>query len=308
VVRLLPRDIDLILPLIPTALGFGPEAAACVVIAIILARAGVRGDDCSWPSPTVRKPMLSSGTVARVGDDEMPEVLAELLSDEAASASRIEVCETIAGALSNAGRILWVTGYMLGPDRVEGDSPYGFGKDDTVGLATVAQVGGELARGAIALFSDGNLYGGSALMRQLVEVQYLAAAFAEQDAIAAEWLRADRDERLSFWTAGKLRKRAGGRFLAEDYWDHCDRGGHPTRDGLPLLPDHRQVPVGVLWVDLAGHLRGIWGSVVKAIEVRRTDVPDEAMDDFSRVAVAVDRWLEADGLYHALTDPQSWHA
>jgi hypothetical protein len=90
---------------------------------------------------------------------------------------------------------------MFGPYRAEGRSPIDFGSDDVVGLATVCQVGGELARGAVELLGANNRYGASALVRQLVEVEYLAAAFSEKgDEIAGEWMRADREERKKFWS------------------------------------------------------------------------------------------------------------
>jgi phage/plasmid primase-like uncharacterized protein len=47
-----------------------------------------------------------------------------------------------------------------------------------VGVATVAQISGELGAGAVALLEAGNNYAAAALIRQLVEVEYLASAFA----------------------------------------------------------------------------------------------------------------------------------
>lgn len=250
-------------------------------------------------------PQRAGGVVyGRTMDDkhEIRELLDGLLNDEEAHAARRHLCEGIADGLTEAGRVLLVSGHIIGPDRKEGRSPFGHGNDDVVGLAVVAQVGGELAHGTISLLDAGNLYGAAALMRQLVEVEYLAAAFAEQDEVAAEWLRADRTVRRSFWRPAQLRDRAGGRFLAADYSDHCDMGGHPTREAVQLLPDHRPLPVRVLWVDLAGHLQGIWASTEKAIEVRKGDVPKGATADFERITALVDQWLAADGFHHAMRD------
>jgi hypothetical protein len=109
-------------------------------------------------------------------------------------------------------------------------------------------------------------------------------------------MRADREERKKFWSPAKIRKRSAGRYLPEDYWDHCDRGGHPTREALTLLPDHDRLPAAFLWADLAGHLAGIWSNVVRAIEIREDEIADEVRAGFPEVAEATTTWLDADKL------------
>jgi hypothetical protein len=189
---------------------------------------------------------------------EIVQHLTALGSDKKASAHRTEVCTTATRSLTQIGRHLWVQGYFIGPHRASGDSPYNYGDDRIVGVATVAQIAGELGSGAIGLLKASNQYAAACLVRQLVEVEYLAHAFAAEDEVAAEWLRADRGQRRRFWTPERLRERAGGGFLPRDYWSHCDRGGHPTVDGMGLLPDHvaheNPLQKAVLWTDLAGHL------------------------------------------------------
>lgn len=80
--------------------------------------------------------------------------------------------------------------------------------DPTVGVATIVQTAGELAAGVIGLLRVDNR-GTMALLRQIVEVEYLASAFADGDDAAAEWLRAYASARRDFWTPAKLRKRSG---------------------------------------------------------------------------------------------------
>ena len=238
------------------------------------------------------------------GDAERGEILRrldELGDDPAAAACRKAVCRTIAQALADTGRLFWVTGLIVGPDRASGTSPFGFGDDQAVGVATVAQIGGELAVGAVQLLMDGNLYAGSALIRQLVEVEYLAFAFAEEHKVAADWLRADRKVRHEFWQPKHLRERAGGRFLRSDYGHHCDIGGHPTIDGMSLLPDHKRPSSAWLWADLAGHLQGIWKHLAVCAE-RVIGGPIPEGWKAREVKPAIDAWLAADGLYAALQD------
>lgn len=219
-----------------------------------------------------------------------------LAEDEADQEMRAAICRVYSDALARVGDSLWVGGAIFGPDRRDEDSPFGFGDDDIVGLATVCQIGGELGRGATDLFDAGNRYAGSALVRQLLEVGYLVSAFAEGDKLAAEWMRADRGQRQKFWSPGQLRRRSNGRHLSKDYWDHCDRGGHPTAKGLDLLPDHDAPPISFLWADLAGHLHPIWLGVEKAIEARADRLPDDVGVWFPEIAEAGSSWLERDKL------------
>jgi hypothetical protein len=226
----------------------------------------------------------------------------ELAANRRDQRLRTKMCVKYADAFDAIGNVIWVQGALVGPDRVAGHSPHGFGSDDVVGLATVCQITAELAKGAISLFRAGNDYGRMALVRQLVELEYLAAAFAEKDQIAADWMRADRQTRISFWSAQKLRERSNGKFLREDYWDHCEKGGHPTPEALMLLPNHEPVPTAFHWSDMAGHLRGTWFSLKKAIQARPNSIvlPPKLEGQVSSVDQAEKHWLETDQLTIAL--------
>ena len=197
--------------------------------------------------------------------------------------------------------MLWVSGAIVGPHRVTGESRHGFGDDRVVGVATVAQIGGELARGCIDLLRSNNSYGAAALVRQLLEVEYLAHAFAGEHESAADWLRADRDQRRAFWTPQKVRARADGAFIGEHYWSHCDRGGHPTIEGTRLLPDHSEsIETVFLWVDLAGHLASVWSNITTAAALAYGGAFPAAEWNASGVGAALEAWRSSDGLYASL--------
>jgi hypothetical protein len=87
------------------------------------------------------------------------------------AAAREHLCSTLAAEFRKAGLLLWSSGYVVEADRVEGRSPFGFGSDATVGLATVAQIAGELIAGAVLALEHQNVYSAAALARQLVEVE-----------------------------------------------------------------------------------------------------------------------------------------
>src|SRR6185312_12768799 len=78
---------------------------------------------------------------------------------------RTIVCNTVADALQESGRRLWVFGLAI-------DQPH------RTATALITQMGGELGKGAALLFSAKNWYAGAALVRQLVELEYLMYLFS----------------------------------------------------------------------------------------------------------------------------------
>lgn len=250
---------------------------------------------------TSPKSQRMSDELSQEDRERIGRVLGELATDESATAARISACEVLSEALARAGLVLWVGGVIIGPDRVSGSSPFGFGDDRTVGIATVAQIGGELGRAAVELLRGGNRYAAGALLRQLIEVEYLAHAFDAGDDTAAEWLRADASERRRFWSPQRLRTRADGRFIDEHYWRHCELGGHPTTEGMALLPEHaRAIGANYLWVDLVGHLSSVWPYVVRTAERVIGESISPAEWHLPDVDAAVGEWRSTDGLYAAL--------
>lgn len=134
------------------------------------------------------------------------------------------------------------------------------------------------------------------MIRQLVEVQYLAWAFDEDPEEATRWLRSDRSERHAFWAPRHLRERSGGRFPARDYSHHCDLGGHPTPDSRRLLPDHENDPVVLWWVDLALHSASIWNHVKSALAALNNEDLLARIDGETGPSHAVARWRDSDRL------------
>lgn len=218
-------------------------------------------------------------------------------ADPASLAARNAVCLALTGTFKTTGEQLWLLGYVLGTDRRDGESPFGFGSDATVGLAIVAEVAAELISGALTLLDRDGLYGAAALLRQLVEVEYLTWAFAEDEDEAKRWMRSDRKERLSMWQPKHLRDRSGGRFRATDYHGHCECGGHPTPEATTLLAAHsRRVPPEMLRLDLAYHGVSAWRYTIDASRrLNRHDLARKAADTHE-LSDAITRWERDDRL------------
>lgn len=151
----------------------------------------------------------------------------------------------------------------------------------------VAGIGCELLQGIAALAAARCAYAGSALVRQLVEIEYLSWAVSEDPDDAIDWLRADRSRRLDRWQPGKIRGRAAGRFPNSDYRDHCEVGGHPVAETAPAILDNREQWVEVSLYEACHHGSAAWHYLLRAFSDMGTPLPiDEAH-------AAVDRLYEA---------------
>lgn len=242
-----------------------------------------------------------------VDQNAIDKLIEEAEADDATHRRRADVCQALALTYRDVGVVLSAGGSMVGTDRRAGRSPFGYGSDATVGLATVVQIAGELIAGTISLLEQGNVYAAAALIRQLVEVEYLGWAFAEDEEEAAAWLRSTKEERLKLWQPRHLRERSGGRFRGADYSGHCERGGHPSPSAAPLLPEHRRpVPLSWWWFDLASHGESAWEYVEVAIEkfgwaealsgARPAKMELPGLDERQTLRQRIDRWREGEPL------------
>jgi len=199
---------------------------------------------------------------------------------------------------ANTGDLLHACGHLVGSDRVEGRSPFGHGSDETVAVSVLLRIASELVSASADLFADGRHYAASALLRQLVEIEYLAWAFETRDQEGERWLRSTKAERQSFFTPAKLRKAAAGRFRSQDYGFHCELGGHPVPQGTLLLHDDIAI-AQLLLSDLLGHTGRIWDHVatwVRIDSLRMTSFGDRVHTVNEEMASRYSVWKATDSL------------
>jgi hypothetical protein len=70
-------------------------------------------------------------------------------------------------------------------------------KDAIYAVGLLLQTAGELAVAAGRLLSDGEHYAGAALVRQVVEIEYLTWTFKEGHRSASKWLQSTHSERMN---------------------------------------------------------------------------------------------------------------
>ena len=206
---------------------------------------------------------------------------------------RMDLARFTSRIFQETGKELHVAGHLLGTDRRDGVSPFGHGDDATVAVSMLLRIASELVSGSAELMNIGQHYAGSALIRQLVEVEYLAWAFERKDQEATRWLRSTRTERKNFFTPAKLQAASGEHFRSLDYGHHCELGGHPVPGSWALL--NNDVPVAQLMLsDCLGHSGRIWNHVVGWAKGHVNGLPvftrsREMMEQYSR-------WRELDKL------------
>lgn len=200
----------------------------------------------------------------------------------------------LADAISGVGSRMQFSGY--------------FGSDADRGVGLVASMGGAVAQGAAALLDGGNAYAAAALLRQVVEVEYLLWTFADDSDDASRWFHASKNQLSSRFRPAAMRTRSKGRFRAEEYASHCDRGGHPSPRGWDLVVENAYTPRRVrldsteaLRLDLAVHLNRAWHLLTEACDaIERSSVYSTYVDG---VIEAVTAWRRDDAAALDLAPP-----
>ena len=204
-----------------------------------------------------------------------------LLDAPEARRAREGACRVAASGLAAVGETLLVGGWLLRDDAARA-------------IAALVQVAGELAGSAVTLLDSERTYGAAVLIRQLVEVEYLAYCFSTDSGLAEQWLTSSQEDLRSLFQPAAMRRRSGGVFRDEEYWTHCELGGHPNPKAWVLLPGREgSVDARWIWADLAGHLDRLWWFVMDAVAAAdfSTALPEDAC---SAVTERLAAWREAD--------------
>jgi hypothetical protein len=189
------------------------------------------------------------------------EAITAAANDKGACACRRDLARFSSAVFLEVGTELHIIGHIMGSDRADGSSPFGHGDDETVAVSLLLRITSQLISASADLFNDGRHYAAAALLRQMVEIEYLAWAFRTRDGDGDRWLRSSKEERQEFFTPAKLRIAAQGTFRSRDYGYHCELGGHPV-PGANILLDEESVAAQVLFSDLLGHVGRIWDYLV----------------------------------------------
>lgn len=218
------------------------------------------------------------------------EAITAAATDSSQIAIRVELAGYVSQQFSQVGTLLHLSGNILGPDRNAGASPFGHGSDETVAVSLLLRIASQLLSASTDLFQDGRSYAAAALVRQMVEVEYLAWAFETRDHDAERWLRSNEKERQDFFKPAKLRMAAGERFRGKDYGYHCELGGHPVPLAEILLRDDPSTSQ-LLLSDLLGHAGRIWDHFVGWARVQKESL---ILDQAAAMSIKFREWKSKD--------------
>jgi hypothetical protein len=177
------------------------------------------------------------------------------------------------------------------------------------GVATVVCMATELAEAAVSMAEKKRYYAVGAVIRQLIECEYLLTLFSEDLDHARSWLESTPEEVRDAFTPAKMRKLTG-KFSNEEYWDHCSTGGHPAPKGARLLekldPMRQSWPYSAaeLATDLGLHLQRTWKALDTLLAKHHARYELVRDDQRRRAEEAWTHWREADPLVAALTGYQ----
>ena len=163
-------------------------------------------------------------------------------------------------------------------------------------LGLLTRIAAELACISGRLLRGEHHYAGAALLRQVVEIEYLTWAFANGERDADRWLNSTRDERMSFFAPKKLRNLSGGRFQDDDYTYHCEQGGHPVPGASQLIGEGSDVAAQILLMDLLLHCWRITDNVIRCVH-GLDEMHSAAHDALRKTQRALGAWGQQDPYY-----------
>jgi hypothetical protein len=242
------------------------------------------------------------------------DLFTHLVAESDAIAVREEFCDVVASQLRHIAGWLAVDAWLgfgdiqdtsvVTPEAMETARDRSF-----VAVGLVAQISSALMEGALLLFRNGNEYAASALLRQLIECEYLLRAFRLNFADAARWHDAYDSNRWDFQP--KALRKIGG-FDDREYAAHCETGGHPNRAGRPLLDLERAIAQpesaisegendldaiqALLWLDFTMHCERTWSALTDLLSAQHARFDVVRRDAVDKVATSRATWLRSDTL------------
>jgi hypothetical protein len=228
-------------------------------------------------------------------NNEVSDIFDSALVDPDILSARLNVLDTGAKILGELGSHAFIHGLLVGGKEISAFSILsGLAADISASFAT--------------LMRSGNEYSAAALLRQLVEFEYLFFIAYQDKSELGKWLAADGDTLRKQFTPQKMRKKSNGIFSDQEYWTHCDMGGHPNPKARAFLAGESKnmKMVAFLLPDGVHHFRRLWTSVKLLYPILLEDNKSQ-LEKMSLVSDAIETWeakehpliLSFDGMQHA---------
>src|SRR5580700_10761388 len=167
--------------------------------------------------------------------DEAREEFRRALLDKTHIAARLQYVSEILAHIINIEDWLAIDSWLGGGKVNDTDRREEFGEafSEFRAVSTVICMAAELAEAAVDMAKKSRYYAVAAVIRQLIECEYLLTLFNDDLEHARRWRESTPDEVRKSFTPQTTRKLTG--FADEEYWNHCSTGGHPAPKGAQLL-------------------------------------------------------------------------
>lgn len=164
--------------------------------------------------------------------------------------------------------------------------------DRALAVALLCRLASELSAGIAVLCRGSHVYAAGALLRQLVEIEYLMFLGYMDPAKLSSWYTADGKQLRTTFSPQRMRDASDGLFRDQEYWHHCEVGGHPHPRARMLLDSYRAplAPIASLLPDAVHHLRRLWRTL--GLLYPKLDVGDLVFEEPADPLVqAIERWI-----------------
>ena len=243
---------------------------------------------------------MTSNSSQIPAQDDVMNTIRTVADSEALKRHRDELARFAAGIFADAGKKLDRLATISRDTKSENVTEEA--SDETTTVSILLQISSQIVSASADLFFDGRAYAAAALLRQMVEVEYLAWAVDVRDQDGKRWLRSDKKQRMTLFSPAKLRRAAKGKFRSQDYSFHCEFGGHPTPVGAAMLLNRHQSEAQILLADLLGHAGRIWDHVVRW--GKRSSHGDPILDHSQQMLARFSAWKSQDPLANIPPPPE----
>jgi len=275
----------------PSAVCVGAQEIARGAAAAI---AELSGEHPNAVVARLRRQLREQGEAVQLSDKEGVKANMErYASDPVMRQSRIDTAVALAKAMNRAANYLHNRRIDLRELR-EAEA-----RDCYAGLSQISFTAAALGAGVIQLIGSNNHYPAFALIRQLVETEFVLWKFQHDPTLIPAWLNSERDAREQSWKPSRIYRDGDNDYRQKDYSGHCEMGGHPTPVGTLLAAGNRSpvAEAGALG-DLILHLRDSYNhmlSAADALDVRYSQTsPSIGTALRMEVQNALDSWKETD--------------
>ena len=253
----------------PVAVAIGAQEVAAGAATALAEAIGVHPNAAV---AKIRKMLREQGEAVQLSDKAGVDAnAARYASDPDMRASRRENARVVVLAINGAAVALHNRGVDLRDDgHIDAADSY-------EGVARIAVTAAALGGGVCQLVECDNLYPAYALIRQIVETEFVLWKFQQDICLIPEWLNSDRERREQAWKPSRIYRDGDNDYRQKDYSGHCELGGHPTPLGTRLASgEGSDIAEASVLGDLIGHLRDSWRHILQSaddLDVRYSQNP-----------------------------------